>query len=125
MADEFRLTITGTLTNGDFNDTLPAGSYSIDQAAIGRGGSVQTIGTTVGGDIVVFGDVATAGYLYLKNLDDTNFVEYGPDTGGDAMQAMGKLKPGEPAILRMSPGVVLYAKADTDDVKLDVRLYAD
>lgn len=119
MAD---ITANFTLTcqNGSYYEQVPAKQAAIDQAAIGRYGGVQKIGTSE--EVVAFGDVATAGWLYLENLDATNFVEFGPESAG-AMVAMGKLLAGEWCWLRMKPAVVLRAKADTAEIKLDVRLF--
>ncbi len=123
MADEIKIRISLNVTNGDFLENYAPGQIDVDQAAIGRYGGVQIIGTTE--EILDFGDVSTAGYLFLRNLDATNYLEYGPESAGSgaAMVILGKLKPGEPALLRLSPGVVMRAKANTAAVKLDIRLF--
>lgn len=122
---EITVTFTLQVANGSYKETYQPGVISIEQAAVGRGGYVQTIGTSE--EEVVFGDVATEGYALLRNLDATNFIEYGPHSGGSggAMVAMGKLKAGEMAWLRLKPGITLYAQADTAPCKLDVRVYED
>lgn len=122
MANEIRLTASLSVDNGDFKEAINPGSLTIDQATIGKGGYVQTIGTT--NEALVVGDVATLGYCYLRNLDATNAVEYGPDSGG-AMISFGKLKAGEVAILRLTPGITVRAQAENSAVKLDVRVFED
>ena len=122
MANEIQITLGVQVRNGSFLDQFNPGLLQVDQAAIGRGGSVQSIGTSE--EVVVFGDVATNGYMVLRNLDAAHYVLYGPEATG-AMVTMGKLKPGEIAILRVAPTVVMRAKADTAAVLLDVRLYND
>lgn len=122
MAGTIAPTFSATTLNGTFRDSIIESGVSVVQTAIGRGGYVQTIGTTE--EVVDFGDVTTEGYLYLKNVDPTNYVTYGPEDTG-SMVVMGKLKPGEFAWFRVAPTVVMRAQADTADVQLDVRLYED
>lgn len=122
MAGTIRPTFSATIINGSFRDSIIESGVVVAQAEIGKGGSIQIIGTSE--EVIVFGDVATNGYLYLHNTDPTNYVTYGPENGG-VMVVMGKLKFGEFAWLRVAPTVIMRAKADTADVKLDVRLYED
>ena len=122
MADEIRISFSLSVQNGNFRDSYNPGSLSIDQATIGRGGYVQSIGTSE--EVVVFGDVVTAGLLVLRNLDEVNYITYGPELTG-AMVELGKLNPGDVAFLRLKPAVVMRAKAHTLACKLEVRLYED
>ena len=122
MANEIILGFTAQIVNGAFRDSFQPGQLQVDQANIGRGGYTQSVGTSE--EVVDFGDISTNGYMILRNLDDTNYVLYGPESAG-AMVVLGKLKPGEVAILRVAPTVVMRAKADTAAVLLDVRLYED
>lgn len=66
-------------------------------------------------------DIGDEGYIFLKNLDTTNFVQLGFSTGVYGM----KLKAGEIALFRLEPGVTLYAKADTAAVSLQYIVYED
>lgn len=123
MADDaISLLISMSVVNGNFRAQFKPPLVKIDQAASGRGGYTQIIGTTE--EVVDFGDISTEGYIFLLNTDGTNFVEYGPEDTG-VMVSLGKLDPGEIAAFRMKPGVVLRAKADTASVKLDVLLLED
>jgi hypothetical protein len=122
VANEIQLNISMVVANGTFRDTFVPGPIAVTQSAIGRGGYVQSIGTSE--EVIDFGDVVTNGYAILRNLDTTNYVDYGPESSG-ALVLMGRLKAGEVAILRVSPGVVMRAIAHTAAVKLDVRLYED
>jgi len=124
MADEISISFNAQITNTNVLDTINPGSLQIDQSAVGRGGHVQKIG--VAAEVVDIGDIAVNGVLYLRNLDETNYVVFGPaDTAGTSIEEFGKLKPGEFSFLRMAPSVVLWAIADTGECKLDVRLYED
>ena len=93
--------------------------------------SAPTVGTTAiaflastAGTSISFGSVSSPGYLYLKNLDATNYVNYGPVCGG-AMQNIGKLKAGEWAMLRLDLAVTIAAVANTAPVNLWYDLYSD
>lgn len=117
MANEISLGVSLQVSNDPYVLTINK-SKSIDCAYIGEGGGVQIIGTSA--ETVDLGDISYPGYVYLENLDSTNYVDYGPDSGG--MVTMGRLLAGECAVLRLAPsGVTLKAQANTADVKLLVR----
>ncbi len=120
MAAEITLSINLRVANGSFVEQFSPGQQSIDQTVVGRGGYVQSIG--IADQVVTIGTMTNFGYAVLRNLDATNFVTFGPESGG-ALVPFGKLKPGEIAIVRLKPGIVLRAQADTAPVKLDVRVY--
>lgn len=126
MADEISITVHLSITNGHFVDEFAPGSISVDQTAIGKGGYVQSIGTAE--EVVNFGDITTAGYMVLRNLDTYHYINYGPENAG-AMVVFGVLEPGEVAVMRVSPGVIMRAQAIAGDTSpahaslLDVRIY--
>lgn len=122
MAGTIKPSFNVTILNDPFRDSIVEAGAVVVQAEIGKGGGIQIIGTSE--EVVAFGDVATEGYIYLKNLDGTNYVTWGPEATG-AMVVMGKLKPGEFTWFRVAPTVIMRAQADTAAVKLDVRLYED
>ena len=122
MADEIKLRISATVENGEFKDAFNAPDLRFDQAAIGGHRPVVKVGTSE--EDVPIGDVATLGWLVMKNLDDTNYVTWGPKSAG-AMVAVGRLEPGEPAVFRLEPGITLRWVADTAEVKVDLRIYED
>lgn len=122
MANEISLTLGVQVKNGYHVDKFEPGTIQITQSSPGRGGHVQVIGTSP--EAVSFGDVATNGLLLMRNLDTTNYVTFGPDSNGTLI-VMGKMKPGEVAAFRVAPTVTMKAQADTNSVKVDVRLYED
>jgi hypothetical protein len=123
VTKEIQITTSIRVGNGAFVDTPSPKQFTVDQAAIGRGGKTQTIGTAE--EVVDFGDIATNGFMSLTNLDPTHYVLWGPESAG-AMVVFGKLKPGESCgPVRVAPTVVMRAKADTAPVKLDVTIYED
>ena len=123
MANEITVNLNMEIKNGFFAESIRPGQIRIDQSGEGRSGVVQTIGTSE--EVVAFTEISTEGVLYMRNLDDTNFVRYGPERPVSILVYFGKLKPGEYALFRLAPGVVMRAQADTAAVKLDVRLYED
>ena len=99
MSNEIKLTMKLSVLNGDYNQEVNPGLIQIDQTTQGACGGIVEIGTEE--ETLEFLDIATEGYLYLRNLDDTNYVTYGPDYAG--LVAFGKLKAGEWALLRLAP----------------------
>lgn len=65
-------------------------------------------------------DLGTPGYMLIKNLDTTNYVEVGSTTGVYDI----KLKALEFALYRHNSGTV-YAKADTDTCNVEYCLIED
>ena len=124
MADEINISLNAQIVNGNYRDTIQPGQLQIDQAAVGRAVHVQSI-FFAAPEVVDLGDVATNGILYLRNLDETNYVTFGPQSDAATIEVFGKLKPGEFAIMRLAPTIVLWAQADTGDILMDVKLYED
>lgn len=111
MADEITVTDSASIVNGDFRDTLDfGGTYRIDQTTAGSASGTRSIGTSA--ENLVMTDITTPGILYVRNLDDTNFVEVGVDNTG--FVAMAKLLPDDPpARFRVADSTTIQLKADT------------
>lgn len=116
MAGEINLSFTLRCQNGnyDYNRSV---QQTIDQtSAAGGVPGYQNIGTTheqIGG----LADMTNEGIAVIRNLDDTNFVEVGVDVAA-AFYPLVKVLPGEAYVMRLAPGVAVYAKADTAAVNL-------
>jgi hypothetical protein len=122
MANELKLSIAGQLANGQLTDQIRAENLSLTQntaALISKTVSV----TTSEADLDTTG-ITTLGYALIKNLGPTNFLKYGPKSGG-SMVAFGRLKVGEVALLRLEPGITLRWVADTATVSALVKIYND
>ena len=81
--------------------------------------TVQNIGLTT--EAIAMGDVATPGYLFVKNVDPTNTIRIGlatPVTSGDAMIT---LLPGEFAFIPTRQ-TTIYAIAITGACDMQVVL---
>ena len=124
MADEIRISFSMQAVNGFMRESIQPGQLQIDQAAVGRGGHAQSIGFAAP-EVVDLGDVSINGLLYLRNLDETNYVLFGPQSDASTIEVIGLLKPGEIAFFRLAPTIILWAQADTADCLMDVKLFED
>lgn len=119
MANEITLNLSLAVTNGKMKQRFEPGAISVTQSAAEAYAPVVSVGTSE--EDLPVGDVATVGFLCVQNLDATNYVTYGPKSGG-SMVAFGRIKPGEVAILRLEPGVTLRWVANTGAVKVQTLL---
>ena len=60
----------------------------------------------------------------MRNLDATNYVQYGPKSSG-SMVAVGRIEAGEIHAFRLEPGITLRWVANTSAVLVDLRIYED
>lgn len=123
MADELTINGSAQLVNGNHKEQWSVAAYRVDQAAIGAHSTLVTVGFGSEEDMPV-GDVTVMGWLFLENLDSTNFVTWGPKSGG-VMIDMGRIEAGETVQMRMEPGVILRWQADTADVQVKMMLLED
>ncbi len=124
MSDEITLNFNVSVINGNMRESIQPGLQQIDQANVGRAGHAQSIGFAAP-EVVDLGDVSTNGILILHNLDETNYITFGPQSDAATIEVFGKLKPGEAFPMRLAPGIILWAQADTGDCLLDVKLFED
>jgi hypothetical protein len=82
----------------------------------GRGGGPGTIDIGTSEEDVSFIDTVP-GYIYVRNLDTTNYVQMGPKDSG-AMIPFLKLKAGEQALFRLDGSVTIRGKATGGTVKV-------
>jgi len=122
MADELKLQVTANLTKGNYTSKFEPGLLSITVDAVGGHHPVVDVGTSE--EVISFGDISTEGWCFMRNLDDTNYVQWGPESGG-SMITMGRIEAGEVACFRMEPGITLRAKANTAAVLLEFWLIED
>lgn len=119
MADEIRFNVDMSLANGSVKHDYRPSTFSIDQTTANyenRTVSIATSATTVD-----FGAFTTKGYIYLENLDATNYITFGPDSTGQV--TVGRLNPGDFAVFRCDNSATLKATADTAACKMLVVQY--
>lgn len=122
MANEISITVAASLANVNLTDTISSLTKRITQTNQEMLSKVVSV-TTSEADLDTTG-ITTLGWLYIRNLDATNYIQYGPKSAG-AMVAFGKLKAGEFAILRLMTGITLRWVANTATCKVHVKLYAE
>lgn len=123
MANEITIKLTALLQNGSLKRRFAPGQLQFDQAAAGAAAGVALVGTA--DEALAIGDLDTEGFLFLLNLDDAEDVLFGPQVGTGVMELIGKLKPGEPAMLRVYPGVTIMLRAGLPDTKVWYEWWED
>ena len=120
-------TITSQLSfsvvNGNFNDAynVPASAPEVLTQTNEGGGNPGYVNIGTSEEDIAFVDV-TPRVVIMENMDGTNFVEFGPKSGG-AMIAFGRIEPGSFAKFSLKSGVTLRMKADTAAVNVRIRGY--
>lgn len=122
MSNEIQETLALAINNGSLVAGVPIQTILINQT--NQQVIAQTISQGTAEADVDLSALTALGLIYIRNLDPTNFVEYGPKSGG-SMIALGKLKPGEAALLRLMTGITLRMKADTATCKVFIQAVAD
>lgn len=115
MANEIRMNMRVNISSGDYVDSFILNQASYDQASLGGHKPIIIVGITE--EVLSLGDIVTPGLCVFHNLDNTNYVEIGPEDGG-VMVPMIRLAAGRAALLWLSPSVTLRGKANTAPVKL-------
>ncbi len=110
MANE--INIQAALTFQRFIPLLQgSGNLNINQTGTHGIFNVQNVGTTA--EQLTGVDVATLGYLFVKNLDATNFVQLATDNAFSATSTFAKLRPGEFCLVPSNATTMPWAKANT------------
>ena len=113
MAGELNISISltfsksGSTINKSYTDSIDVAGNSFQH-------SVQTLAS---GEetLTIHGDIGTVGYVFIKNLDATNFVSVGRTTG----VYTAKLLAGEANIFRLLSGTSIYVLPDTGSVDVE------
>lgn len=115
MANEIYASIQATARKNGAEVAINT-SFNLTMTGDGMFNATQSIGTTA--ETVSFGDITGApGMVIVKNLDDTNFVELGGDSGLTVFKT--KLLAGQWCMFQPTSGT-MYAKADTAAVRVQV-----
>jgi len=117
MANELTIGASLSFTKGDSSLSVARGGLRVDVAGNKFIHNIQNINTSE--EAIVLGDAGAGGYVFLENMDSTNYVEIRPATGGG--QALIRLLAGEIAMFRLAPGATApFAQANTATVNLRV-----
>jgi hypothetical protein len=120
MAGEITVIAALQIRNGNFELAQTGASrVSIDQTGVG-GGVPGTVTVGVTEQDIDLSALTTLGIVRIVNLDTTNYVTWGPKDGSGNMLPIGRLKPGEPALFRLEPGITLRMIANTAACKVQI-----
>jgi len=123
MAGTFTVTGKISLVNGDQKVTIrEPGTDTFTQTGQGVHQPAWIVGTSE--EALTVGDISTLGRIYFKNLDSTNYVDIGPDSGGSMVGCI-RLKPGEEHWFRSKPGITWKGQANTAACKVEVKICED
>ena len=125
MADELKLGIQLTATNGSFSQTFYPGTVSISQSTCAFHGPVVSVSTAL--ETIPVGDVATNGLFLGRNLHATYHIIAGSATASTSttLHSFQRIKAGEPFALRLEPGIIGKWKAVGGTAKVQMQLYND
>jgi hypothetical protein len=89
-----------------------------DQSGVGCDDRKHSIGTAE--ESITFTDIATNGFVWMHNLDTTNYVQWGFSTGvyGGRLKASHTAGP-----FFVEPGATLYLKANTAACRVRIVHY--
>jgi len=118
MANELTLTVGMTFSKGGAEGQR-SDSIQVTVTGDAFNHNVQEVGTTEE-ELAQNTILGTPGYLFVKNLDATNYVEIGTTTTKYAV----KLKAKEIALFRVD-GTTIYAKANSAACNVEYWLIED
>ena len=113
MANELKIEATITLTNGSLAYKKQPGAKYVTQTNAKVYAEVKSVSTSDAA--LTFGGLASSehGWLYITNLDSTNYVDIGPDSGG-AIVPLVRIKAGESVgPFRVKPSITIRSQANT------------
>ena len=119
MANELRIEAQLEYSKSGVKEIKHDSTY-IDVSGESYNKSIQVIGTSnaqIGGA----SDIGTYGYMFLKNLDSTNYIEIADE---DDTNYFCKLKAGEFAMFRAADADY-WARANTASCNLEVTVIED
>ena len=119
MANELTVSCSVRFSKSGREADKAYGGVQIDVSGTRVVSNMQTVGTSE--EALVVGDVGTAGYMIVKNLDATNYVTLRASTGAaDTV----KLKAGEVAMYRLASSAP-FAIANTAPCDIEYLLFPD
>lgn len=125
MSNEIEAGSSLKCSNGNFElPKIGATTFKVDQNNPGGGEPGQITATTVGVSLSL-ASITTEGWARFRNLDSTNYVEWGPYSG-ETFYPFGRMNPGEPAgPFRLSPGKTYHFKANVASCQVQVQVLED
>jgi hypothetical protein len=121
MVDELTIKTQITFEKGDVKMKQGPTTLTLDVSGEDAIRATQSIGFAAAENIAK-GEITTPGYMWVRNLDDTNFVDIGYDDTG--FKNVVQLKAGEEALFRLAQATP-QAKADTAAVRIEYIIIED
>lgn len=118
MANEIRVNLQFDVNKGSFTDSFPIPSRLYTQTGEG-GGNPGTISVGTSEETLSFSELGTEGWLCFKNLDPTNYVQWGFATTAYG----GRISPGGFGIFELEPSTTLYLKANAAACKMQIKCF--
>ncbi len=119
MANEISIQATLTLLKGFHSVKHMPATFQVTQTGVGAAQGTQIVPTS--DTVVSLTGISNAGWAHFTNVDATNYIEIGPTVAG-AIAPFLRLYPGQSAVLRLTPAVVVRAQANTGSVKLQYSI---
>lgn len=123
MPDEIKTTLRVTHDKAPKKGISPS-QLQVDQTGTGVFADSVNVGTSEE-DISFSSDLGTEGWIYLENLDSTNYVTWGASATTPTLASIGRLEAGEYAWFRMEPSTTLRMQANTAAVDVYYQIYED
>lgn len=118
MAGELLIQLSAKFNKGGSKLESEFSSFYFDVS--GASGIKNTIAVGTTDETLALGDVGTPGWLYMKNLDATNYIT----ASADGTLYNIKMKAGEPFLGRWN-GAAIHVKANTATCNMEYMLIPD
>ena len=113
MADEIRMNLNVSVRkeSASFDKQILKTNKTFNQTGVG-GPSPGRVSVPTSDTVISLAGLSTPGLVCITNHDTTNYVEFGPTSGG-AIVKMIKIPAGSTAVFFLAAGVVLRGIANT------------
>lgn len=126
MANEITVSMALRVRNGNADESFSVNAVQSDQATQGSVGGIVSIGTAA--ETISLGEVTTAGYAAFRNLSTatagTAYIALGAYDGTNLHEFV-QLRRGQPAVLPLTGGVTVGAKAYGSALPLRYIVFAE
>lgn len=119
MANEITITSGLQIIKGSLRSIIGPTSVTADLTGSRLIRNVQAVGTTH--EALVVGDLASAGYCTITNLDTTNYAELGVDVSG-TFYGVVRVDAGKVAGPFKLSSLTRHVRANTAAVNLDITI---
>ena len=118
MANELKVTTGLSFEKGGAKSAVESSTKNITVSGTDYEKRVVEIGTT--DETISLGDIGTVGFVHIKNLDGTNYVDF----GSDGTNYFVRCKATETAVFRCASAAI-HTKANTAACKIEIMLVED